>query len=161
MPASISADEIKELVVRALEQLRDKDRYLLENDLNECSINHKLACHLQNYFPDWDVDCEYNKNADKVKELDLPKDKVNWDDTEAKSVFPDVIVHKRGGKGPNLLVIEVKKSTNNSDRKHDYNKLKEYGDTLKYSCALFLEIGTKEKWGTWNLNWKKQNDFET
>ncbi len=160
MVTSISADEIDALVIRSLEQLLDKDRYLLENDLNECSINHRLACHLQDLFPDWDVDCEYNKNAGKIKNLDLPKDKVDWNDTEAKSVFPDVIVHKRGGEGPNLLVIEVKKSTNKSDRKHDYNKLKEYGDTLKYSCALFLEIGTKEGYDTWDLDWIIQNDFE-
>jgi|MTBAKSStandDraft_2_1061841.scaffolds.fasta_scaffold87216_1 hypothetical protein len=160
MPPSISADKIDELVINSLKQLCDKDRHLLENDLNECSINHKLACHLQNHFADWDIDCEYNKNADKVKELDLPRDKVNWNDTEAKSVFPDIVVHKRGGDGPNLLVIEVKKSTNNSDRTHDYNKLKAYGDDLNYSCALFLEIGTKEKSGEWNLDWKKRNDFK-
>ena len=160
MVTSLSAYRIGELVAISLKQLCDKDRYLLENDLNECSINHKLAYHLQDHFPDWDVDCEYNKNAIKIKELDLPKDKVDWNDTEAKSVFPDVIVHKRGGEGPNLLVIEVKKSTNRSDRKHDYNKLKAYGDTLKYSCALFLEIGTKERCGTWDLDWRKRNDFE-
>ncbi|HUT71930.1 MAG TPA: hypothetical protein VMW89_14775 [Desulfatiglandales bacterium] len=160
MVTSISADRIDELVTSSIKQLCYKDRHLLKHDLNECSINHRLACHLQNHFPDWDVDCEYNKNADKIKELDLPKDKVDWNDTEAKSVFPDVIVHKRGGEGPNLLVIEVKKSTNKLDRKYDYNKLKAYGDTLKYSCALFLEIGTKGRWGTWDLDWIKRNDFE-
>jgi len=159
MPASISADEIGQKVVRSIEQLCDKDPYLLQNDLNECSINHKLACYLQDYFPDWDVDCEYNKNAEKVKELDLPKDKINWDDTEAKSVFPDIVIHKRGDEGPNLLVIEVKKSTNKSDRKHDYNKLEAYGYELDYSCALFLEIGTRGKSGVWDLDWKKQNNF--
>ncbi len=160
MPTPISADEIEARVNCSLKQLCETDRYLLENNLNECSINHKFASYLQDHFPDWDVDCEYNKDADKIKEVDLPKDKVDWDDTEAKSVFPDVIVHQRGGKGPNLLVIEVKKSTNTTDRTHDYNKLKKYGEDLKYHCALFLEIGTKDKHGTCKLKWEKRNDFE-
>ena len=160
MPDSISADEIEARIVHSLEQLCEKDFYLLKNDLNECSINHKLASHIQDHFPAWHVDCEYNKNAHKIKELELPKDKVDWNDTEAKSVFPDIVVHQRSGEGPNLLVVEVKKSTNISDRRHDYNKLKEYGKTLSYSCALFLEIGTKDKFGTWTLDWKKRDNFE-
>ncbi len=40
------------------------------------------------------------------------------------------------------------------------NKLKEYVDTLKYACALFLEIGTKEGCGAWSLDWIKQSNFE-
>jgi len=160
MPASISADEIEARIVCSLEQLCEKDFYLLQNDLNECSINHRVACYLQEHFPEWYVDCEYNRNVVKIKELDLPKDKIDWNDTEARSVFPDIVVHRRGDEGPNLLVIEVKKSTNTCDRKHDYNKLKEYGDTLSYFCALFLEIGTKDKFGTWQFDWKKRENFQ-
>jgi hypothetical protein len=156
---SISAEEIKARIICSLKQLCERDCYLLKNDLNECSINHKLASYIQDHFPGWDVDCEYNKNAVDPKKLYLPSDKVDWNDTEAKSVFPDIIVHRRGGDGPNLLVIEVKKSTNTTDRKHDDNKLKEYGNTLKYSYALFLEIGTKDKSGTWKVECKKRNDF--
>ena len=77
MPTSITAEEVKIKVENALNQLKENDIYLLRNDLNECSINHKFAYHLQHQFPEWDVDCEYNKDEDKVKELDLPKDKVD------------------------------------------------------------------------------------
>lgn len=159
MLAPITADEIKSRVSNALHRLKDIDEYLLKNDLNECSINHMLAFHLQSQFEGWDVDCEYNKNYGRAKKLKLPKDKVDWNDTEAKSVFPDIIVHRRGDTSPNLLVIEVKKSSNRSDRKHDYNKLEQYGDVLSYYCALFLEIGTKENFGLWSLEWKKESDF--
>jgi hypothetical protein len=159
MTVPITADEIESRVSNALKALIEADHYLLENDLNECSINHMLACHLQSQFEAWHVDCEYNKNYEKAKELELPKDKVDWNDTEAKSVFPDIIVHKRGGDGPNLLVIEVKKSSNKSDRRHDYNKLKQYGAVLSYSCALFLKIGTKGNFGSWSLDWTKRSDF--
>jgi hypothetical protein len=64
-----------------------------------------------------------------------------------------------GGAGPNLLGIEVKKSSNKSERGHDYNKLKKYGETLSYSCALFLEIGTNGKAGEWVLDWVKKENF--
>lgn len=155
---AIQFDEIEKRIKCALDDLLEYDSYLLEKDLNECSINHRIACHLQSYFSDWHVDCEYNKDADQIKQVDLPKDHVNWDDTESKSVFPDIIVHMRGGKGPNLIVIEVKKSSNRSDRKHDFNKLGEYGETLSYSYSLFLVVGTKENLGKFELMWFKKGD---
>jgi len=46
------------------------------------------------------------KSKELHYEIKFP-DKVDWTDTEAKSVFPDIIVHRRGGSGPNLLVKEV------------------------------------------------------
>jgi len=119
-------------------------------------FNKPQAC---SQFQEWIVDCEYNKHWDKIKTLDLPNYKVDWDDTEAKSVFPDIIVHIMGGDGPNLLVIEVKKSSNRSNRTHDYNKLKEYGEILLYSCSLFLEIGTKDSAGAWTPDWIKRENF--
>jgi hypothetical protein len=156
---SIIANEIESRVTNALKQLIDVDNVLLEHNLNECSINHRLACYLEKEFPGWHVDCEYNKDAGKGKKLKLPKDSVNWDDTEAKSVFPDIIIHRRGGKGPNLLVIEIKKTSNTSDRTHDYNKLRKYVKDLNYKCALFLEIGVKEKTGKWKMDWERKEDF--
>lgn len=159
MLTSITANEIENKVLRAINRLKQDDFYLLENNLNECSINHKLAWHLQIEFPEWHVDCEYNKQWEKIKELDLPKDKIDWTDTESKTVYPDIIVHRRGGNGPNLLAIEVKKSSNKSDRKHDYNKLEQYGETLSYSCTLFLEIGTGEKTGNFDPQWIRKENF--
>jgi len=159
MPTPITASEIKIRVLKALEELFDLDCYLLQNDLNECSINHKLACHLQNQFQEWHVDCEYNKDGDKVKSLEFPNSNVEWNDTNAKSVYPDIIVHRRGNNGPNLLVIEIKKSSNKSKRDHDYNKLEGYVQFLSYYCALFLEIGTKENVGKRSFDWIKLDDY--
>jgi hypothetical protein len=58
-------------------------------------------------------------------------------------VFPDIIVHKRGPKGPNLLVIEAKKSTN-KDAGLDIEKLKAYksNEHLRYEHAVFLVFRT-------------------
>ena len=61
-------------------------------------------------------------------------------------------MHERGTPN-NLLVIEVKKSTNKNTKhiKHDYNKLERYKADLDYQFALFLKIGTGENWGTYEL----------
>lgn len=153
--ASISAIEIEKRVTVALEKLCEVDGYILREDLNECTINHRIACHLQDQFPEWHVDCEYNRDGNRVKELELPRNSVSWHDTEAKSVFPDIIIHRRGPDGPNLLVIEVKKTSNRSDTGHDYNKLFQYRDVFGYKRALFLRIGTGNDTGKWEFDWVK------
>ena len=63
------------------------------------------------------------------------------DDTEAKTVFPDIIVYNRGTK-ENHFVIEVKKSPNSASRDADYAKLRGYKRTLGFQFALLIELGT-------------------
>src|SRR5947208_15951666 len=103
-----SLEEVEANVNAALADFHAREQYLLDCGLNERTISHRLAIHLQERFKEWDVDCEYNRHLDATKILDLPRDGISWDDTEGKTVFPDIIVHKRGP-GPNLLVIEMKK----------------------------------------------------
>lgn len=64
-----------------------------------------------------------------------------------RSVFPDIIVHKRGENGNNLLIIEVKKKKASSDvdKSFDCEKLKKYTSTddenrWAYRYGLFLEL---------------------
>jgi hypothetical protein len=65
----------------------------------------------------------------------------NEADTDARTVFPDIIVHRRGS-GRNYLVIEVKKSTNPDSRETDFEKLQGYKAQLGYRFALYLEFAT-------------------
>lgn len=46
---------------KALYEFCDKENYLLENNLSERCIAHKLAEYLKEEFGGVDVDCEYNK----------------------------------------------------------------------------------------------------
>lgn len=134
-------DEIKEKVKYCLLKLKRRDKYLLEKDLNERTITHKLATYLQEQFQELNVDCEYNRFEDLVKKLNLPKDKVNWDDTEAKTVFPDIIIHKRGTQKKNLLIIEVKKSSNRNPGDFDRMKLQTFRqEPYSFTYGLFLRI---------------------
>ncbi len=149
-------EDVANKIKIALGILFKNDYFLLENDVNERSISHKLAEYLQRLFPDYNVDCEYNRQFDDVvvRKKDIffneeeqrrfyPKtEEKNFEDNNAHTVFPDIIIHHRGGNGSNLLVVEVKKSSNRDDlaKERDILKLKKYKEKFQYDYTLFLEI---------------------
>jgi hypothetical protein len=97
----------------ALHRLLQEDRYLLENDLSERCIASRLAMYLQESLPEYNVDVEYNRDAAEPKRLDIPEGCANRQDEHGRGlVVPDVVVHRRGRDGPNILVLEVKKTSN-------------------------------------------------
>ncbi len=73
-------NEEEELVVqiinKALELLIQTDEFLLENDVCELSVSHKIASYLERFFQSDCVDVEYNKvnNNKKPKQLEGFKD---------------------------------------------------------------------------------------
>ena len=154
---SFTKNKLLLIVKSSLKKLRNLDKKLLEINVNERTITHKLAEYLQQNFPELNVDCEYNRfegNATetKVKRLNLPTDNINWDDTEAKTIFPDIIVHKRGSRGKNILVIEVKKSSSTVPEVYDRNKLIAFTeDPYNYELGLFLKIGMEDSEDT--MDW--------
>ena len=148
-----NAADLHQNVRTALCALFSKDSELLRRDANERSITHKLAEHLQTQFEHLDVDCEYNRHGDDVKRLAamLPPDDTRTDCTDAKTVYPDIIVHKRGCDGSNALVIEVKKS-NGGDTSRDKRKLRMFTSSLnadefryRYSLGMLLvfDVGSR------------------
>jgi hypothetical protein len=132
--------EVERCIEAALKDLRDRDFFLFIANVNERSITHRLAMYLQQYLPDWDVDCEYNRDRHNRKEMDIrSRGDAPDDDTDARTVFPDIIVHLRGTTD-NLLVIEVKKSTSAEGADFDVYKLQEFRRQLGYRHALFIEF---------------------
>ena len=99
-----------------------------------------MAVHLKQRFRSWHVDCEINRHEEVSKKLSFPRNGISWTDTEAKTVYPDIIIHKRG-KGPNVLVIEMKKKGRSSE--FDLKKLHAYKDQVgyKYACFIWINIG--------------------
>jgi hypothetical protein len=137
---------VQRLVRQAIEQLFEYDYLLLDYDANERSITHKLGEHLAPFFRDnklLSVDCEYNRYERDPKYVDYPK-ATNTADTDARTVYPDVIVHQRGKKENNLLVIEVKRSTNNASWDTDLAKLADIAKdkNYEYRFGVFLNIST-------------------
>src|SRR5690606_4155807 len=97
-------------VITALERLLADDEHLLRVDANERSISYRFGMYLQAALPDYHVDCEYNRTGVDPKRIDHLYLQTDSEDTEGKTVFPDVIAHIRG-LPRNYLVVEFKKSS--------------------------------------------------
>ena len=138
------ADDVEAKIHQAINELLKQDNPLLQFDVNERTLSHQLAIHIKKEFPDWDVDCEYNRNHDDIKRLKLPRKKVASDDTFAQTVFPDIIVH-RLGTDENLVLIEIKKSSNPQSAEYDFLKLNEFKKQLGYKYALFVKFKVGEE----------------
>jgi hypothetical protein len=141
----MTQDEITGKIEAALGMLAEKDQQLLEFEANERSITHKLAQYLQPMFPEYDTDCEYNRigtegTAKKLYGLqtDSGSGQTPVDDLNATTVYPDIVVHKRGGTevDDNLLVIEAKKA--GLDTTFDKLKLETYKRQLGYGYAVLI-----------------------
>ena len=84
-------------VVRALGEFYGRETHLLDKDLGE-------------------------------RRLRLPKGSiVSTDDDSGKSVFPDIVVHRRSVP-ENLLAIELRKAANHQPVEHDQHKLRAMTD---------------------------------
>ena len=161
----MTQENIQKKLYTALNQLSKNDLWLLRKNLNERTIAHKLAEYLQQIFPDYHVDCEYNRDVEQSSGLkkitilkeryEAIKDKVVDGLSIDVSVFPDIIIHRRGTNKFNLLVVELKKSKNTDSvaRAFDIEKLHSFTDqsetnTLKYEFGVFLILETREDQAT-------------
>ena len=154
MNAIPTQSELESVVTSALQRLFRHDAHLLDADANERSISHRLAIYIQEALPTWDVDCEYNRNGHDPKTTMLPIEDTTTDDEDARTVYPDIIIHHRNT-DDNLLAIEIKKSSSNVSSDRDEQKLTSYGrQPLRYAHALFLKLRTDHRQNEqWILKW--------
>jgi hypothetical protein len=139
-------------VLAALQLLLDRDLDLLLLDANERAITHRFAMYLQDELPEWQVDCEYNRDGHNPKRVNLPHLYPADDDTEGTTVFPDVIVHHRG-REDNYLVIEFKKMKHGYSDEVDKQKLHAYKAELNYTFTLFIAVGVEGRCGEIHVEW--------
>ena len=132
-------------VVTALQEFYARETFLLDKDLGERTLTHRLAVHCEKQFSGWDVDCDFNRLGERT--LRLPHGTiVSTDDHLGKSVYPDIVVHQREIPN-NLLAIEVRKSANHQPLEHDQHKLKALTDPhlwFAYWIGLHLSLGKKQ-----------------
>ena len=145
----MESEEVKKRLGNAVHLLCKKDRWLLQKDVNERSITFRLGMYLQELFEDWHVDCEYNRDGHDAKTI--PSHLWESDDKDCL-VYPDIIIHKRGAEGPNLLIIEAKKA-GKSGAERDLKKLRSYHQCLKYAYAAFILIDTGEGFLAPKISW--------
>jgi len=129
---------LKKIVVEAVHRLIQKDCYLFKVNSSERSMTHRLAMYIEvhpSFDKSYNVDCEYNRNGEFSKS-------VAWrPNSDESSVYPDIVVHRRGQDGPNLLIIEAKKSI--ADIQQDVLKLKAYINDLDYQLGLCVVLEEK------------------
>jgi hypothetical protein len=132
-------------VVFALSDFYARETHLLERDLGERTLTHRLAVALERQFPEWNVDCDYNRLGERIWRL--PKASiVSTDDELGKSIYPDVVVHQRSIP-ENLLAIEVRKASNHQPPEHDRHKLRGLTDPhlwFAYRIGVLLTLGSNQ-----------------
>lgn len=150
---------LKNRIMKSIRIFYRNDFLLIENEVNERSITHKLAEYLQQEFPEYNVDCEYNRmpgnNGCIPKRLSQNIEQISSDDIKATTVYPDIIIHRRGFNNDNLLVIEVKKYTNRDKDAlaFDIKKISAYIAELKYEHGLFLMLYKTPEETLRSLDW--------
>jgi hypothetical protein len=103
-----------------------------------------LAFYLQIEFPELSVDVEYNRDGATPRRLGLPEACANYLNSDGEAlVVPDVIVHQRGHEGPNILVLEVKKTTNREPRDCDRARVSALRAQLGYAFGALIECETR------------------
>jgi len=132
-------------VVTALQEFYAREAFLLDKDLGERTLTHRLAVHCEKQFSGWEIDCDFNRLGERT--LRLPHGTiVSTDDHLGKSVYPDIVVHQREIPN-NLLAIEVRKATNHQPLEHDQHKLRALTDPhlwFAYWIGVHLSLGKKQ-----------------
>lgn len=134
----INWEQLREHLDAAVAQFLAHDAYLVENDANERSMTHRFAIYLQSRLPEFHVDCEYNRDGNVPKRLAIrQRTAVPDNDTDATTIFPDIIVHERGTRN-NILVIEAKKAGRPTERDRDKILAFMTDDAYKYRFGAQL-----------------------
>jgi len=155
----LTREMVFEKIKNAYRTLLKNDSHLLTFDANERSITHKLAIYLQDEFPDYNVDCEYNRDRHDSKKLLflLEVKEIRSDETKGTTVYPDIIIHHRGTKD-NFIVIEAKKMTNKF-KDYDEKKLRGYISELNYQYAFFIEFPVEKGFSNSDFDEKMLEKF--
>ena len=131
-------------LIAALREFYAREIFLLERDLGEHALTHRLAVLVETHFSGWDVDCNYDRLGERT--MRLPHGTVvSTDDHLAKSVYPDIVVHQREVPH-NLLAIEVRKASNHQPIEHDQHKLEALTDPhlwFAYAAGVMVTLGRK------------------
>lgn len=157
----------------ACKDMLEHENELFFIDVNERSITHRLAVRLETLFDGMDVDCEYNRrgkvpktlNINAIKQLlkeEIESKEIEPDDTQATTVYPDIIIHKRYTDDNNLLVIEAKKRVPLGETsKSDEEKL--IGFTSKgdfhYRYGAFINFQITSQSCSCEIRWYKNGRF--
>ena len=131
-----------EKVVAALKVFYAREMFLFEHDLGERALTHRFAVQLERQFPEYQVDCDFDRLGQRT--LKLPHGSiVSTDDHLGKSIYPDIVVHQRSVP-KNHIAIEIRKASNHQPIEHDRHKLRALTDQhvwFAYWIGVLLTLG--------------------
>ena len=142
----MTREEAAALVNSAIDQIVQNDSVLLDLNVTERSLSHRLAHYMalsEAIQPPLTVDCEYNRHFGNPKRLRLPHRKALDRDIRATTVFPDILVHERNTNENNNIVLELKKPGENIA--YDEIKLRAFREELWYAHAAHVILGRLAK----------------
>lgn len=154
---SYSLEQLTEIVTASVAALKEKQPMLFQknDDIAERAVSAALHTFFIPYFPEHDVNCEYNRMTDEYG-MQIPKRiHRNPNDENPSRVYPDIIVHQQKNGDNNILVVEIKMNWKNDDKEDDYDKLNGYVAELNYQFGLYLELGEK---GIIEMTWFKNKN---
>jgi hypothetical protein len=140
---NISEDVLKQKITESLNLFMNHHGYLVEIDVSERAITHKIAEAFEGMFgasAGYDVDCEYNRvRGHRIK-----------CGNNGRRVYPDIVIHRRGQQNDNILAVEVKKRKAGTKAIiRDQKKLEEYvrGQLrYKYGLSVVFRVGIKPRY---------------
>lgn len=138
----MNQEEANVFVNAAIDRLVQNDSALLDLDVTERALSHKLAHYMAlsaTIQPPLVVDCEYNRHFGDPKRLNLPLRKSKDRELRATTVFPDIVVYERNSDENNLIVLELKKVGESID--YDELKLRAFREELRYIHAAHVILG--------------------
>jgi hypothetical protein len=124
----------------AVDRVRTHDRLLFSLNASEWSIAHRLAVYLEQKFPSWNVDCEYNRQGRGRSPKKIAGQGI---------VRPDIMIHRRGLLLPedNLLVLELKRDSSGlnevKDRIITFTSPPSSPRYFQYQYGLALVLGAE------------------
>jgi hypothetical protein len=166
--AEMYIEEIKNKIKQCLETLYQKDSILFERNngkgLCERCIVFRFAYYLQNTFPDYFVDCDFNSASVNGRPVD-GKPVINPDRRTSTKRFVDIIVHNRTFRQANdFICFEIKKWNNNDMRvsEKDKNNLKVLTSEYGYHYGFHLILGKTINETKWEIfqNGESSNRME-
>lgn len=148
----MNLQEIKDKINICLQRLYRDDVILFERNqgkgLCERCIVFRFALYLQEMFPDYFVDCDFNSSSINGNAVSA-KPITNIGGRTTTNRFVDIIIHSRSfGRKNDFICFEVKK-WNNYDKKaveKDKNNLKVLTSEYGYEYGFYLILAkTREK----------------
>jgi hypothetical protein len=143
----------------AIEDFLVKEWKLFKAKAGERLLTGRLGRYVEDAFPEWDVDWEYNRFGARSKRSVIHSRGKSLD-KRGHLVTPDIIVHKRLiPTGRNLLAIEAKHEGKKQGTIEDREKLASYlRPPLSYRyVALVTFSKTQHPWCEFELFSRREN----